>query len=59
MHRLDTLAIKKQRYIKYKLDGGTYRFQYVVSDNSLYYIDILFDRQRVMRFKVDVKKQEQ
>ncbi|HPG12234.1 MAG TPA: transglutaminase domain-containing protein [Chitinophagaceae bacterium] len=57
VRRLDTLAIKKQQYIKYKRDGDLYKFQYFISDHSLYYIDVLFDRQRVMRFKVNVKKE--
>lgn len=48
----DTLALKKQRYISYKKDGNVLSFDYVVTDSSLYYLDILFDRVRVMRFKV-------
>lgn len=58
VRRLDTLAVKKQQYIKYNRDGSVYRFQYVVTDNSLSYLDILFDKQRVMRFKVNIDKQE-
>jgi hypothetical protein len=54
--RLDTLAVKKQRYIDYNLNGSVYEFEYVVTDNSLYYMDILFDRQRMMRFKVVANK---
>ncbi|HET9056093.1 MAG TPA: transglutaminase domain-containing protein [Chitinophagaceae bacterium] len=53
---LDTLAIKKQKYINYKRDGSIYEFEYVVSDNSLYFMDILFDRQRMMRFKIVTNK---
>lgn len=49
---LDTFAVKKQQYVKYKKDGNIYMFDFIVTDNSLYYLDILFDRQRVMRFKV-------
>ena len=52
VRRLDNLAIEKQQYIKYNRNGSLYEFQYVVTDNSLYYLDILFDRQRIMRFKV-------
>lgn len=51
--KLDTLAQKKQQYIKYKQEGGFIEFEYIVPDNSLYYLDILFDRQRIMRFKVN------
>lgn len=52
----DTLALKKQRYIPYQKTGNIYEFQYAVTDESLYYVDILFDYTRVMRFKVVVKK---
>jgi hypothetical protein len=51
--KLDTLAQKKQQYIKYKQDGSLLEFEYVVTDNSLYYLDLMFDRQRIMRFKVN------
>jgi Transglutaminase-like superfamily len=54
VRKLDTLAVKRQQYIKYKKNGNVYDFQYVVSDNSLYYLDILFDTRRVMRFKVNI-----
>jgi len=54
--RLDTLAVKKQQYIKFKQDGNVIGFDYVVTDYSLYYLDIMFDRQRVMRFKVITSK---
>jgi len=33
-----------------------YEFDYAVTEGSLYYLDILFDRQRVMRFKVVINK---
>lgn len=59
VRRLDTLAVKRQQYIKYNRTGSVYEFQYVVTDNSLYYLDILFDRQRIMRFKVTIDKKEQ
>jgi hypothetical protein len=48
----DTLAIKKQQYVKYKHYGDVYAFNYVVKDNTLDHLDILFDTRRVMRFKV-------
>lgn len=54
IRRLDSLAIKMQQYIKYRRDGNIYEFEYVVTDNSLYYLDILFDRHRIMRFKVNI-----
>lgn len=52
VRRLDTIALKKQQYIHFQQKGDVYEFDYAVTDNSLYYLDILFDRQRVMRFKV-------
>lgn len=58
IRRLDTLAVKRQQYIKYNLTDSVYEFQYIVTDNSLYYLEILFDRQRIMRFKVNVDKKE-
>ncbi|HVW15961.1 MAG TPA: transglutaminase domain-containing protein [Mucilaginibacter sp.] len=48
----DSFAMKKQQYIKYRQSGDVYEFAYVVKDNSLDYLDIMFDRRRVMRFKV-------
>ena len=53
--RLDSLALKKQQYIKYKQNGDTYEFGYVVKDSSLDYLDLLFDTKQVMRFKVRVR----
>ena len=44
VRRLDTLAVKRQQYIKFNLKGSVYEFQYVITDNSLYYLDIIFDR---------------
>lgn len=55
VRKLDTFALKKQQYVIYKKSGTVYEFSYPVTDESLYYIDILFDRQRVMRFKVVMK----
>lgn len=52
----DTLALKKQQYIYYKRDGNRYEFEYIVPDNSLYYLEILFDYRRVMRFKVSIDR---
>lgn len=50
--RLDTLALKRQQYISYHRTGNVYAFDYVITDNALYYIDILFDRKRMLRYKV-------
>jgi hypothetical protein len=48
----DTLAIKKQQYVKYGKDGDTYEFAYIVRDHTLEWLDVLFDKNRVLRFKV-------
>jgi hypothetical protein len=56
VRRLNTLAVKKQQYIPYRQNGSIYEFEYIVPDNSLYYLDILFDRQQMMRFKVVTNK---
>ena len=49
---VDSLALKKQQYIKYKQQGDLYEFAYVVKDYTLDWIDLMFDKERVMRFKV-------
>ncbi|MEO6456506.1 MAG: transglutaminase domain-containing protein [Ginsengibacter sp.] len=56
IRKQDTLAIKKQQYIKYKREDDKYEFDYLVTDSTLYYLDILFDTRRVMRFKVNIEK---
>jgi Transglutaminase-like domain len=56
VRRLDTIAVKMQQYIPYRRDGSFCEFEYVVTSESLYYLDILFDRQRIMRFNVHVNK---
>jgi len=58
IRRIDTLAVKKQQYIKYNREATVYNFQYVVTDNTLSYLDILFDKKRVLRFKVKIYQQE-
>ena len=54
IRKLDTLAVKLQQYIPYRRDGHLYEFEYVVTDNALCYLDILCDRDRIMRFNVKV-----
>jgi hypothetical protein len=53
---IDTLALKKQKYISYTRTGDLYEFDYIVPDNSLYYMELLFDYRRAMRFKVKINK---
>ena len=52
VRRLDTLAVKKQRYVAYERNGNVYEFEHFVANGAPYYLDILLDRRRVMRFKV-------
>ncbi len=52
----DTLAIKKQQYIPFSRQDDTYDFVYVVRDYTLEYMDIMFDRRRILRFKVADKR---
>jgi len=46
----------KQQYIRYHRKGNVYEFTYVVQGKSLYYIDLIFDSERVMRFKVQMEE---
>ena len=54
----DTLALKEQQYVNFKYDDGSYQFAYVVKDSSLDYIDIIFDENKVMRFKVKMQRSD-
>ncbi|MFT3912050.1 MAG: transglutaminase domain-containing protein [Ferruginibacter sp.] len=52
----DTWAEKKQVYIPFKKLGQSYSFDYVVKDMSLYYLELVFDYKKIMRYKVTVSK---
>lgn len=52
---IDTVALKKQRYIIPTRKGNQYEFDYPVTDESLYYLDLLFDYRMVMKFRVKIK----
>jgi len=54
----DTFALRRQKYIPFKRNGDRYKFDYIVTDNSLYYLDILFDYERALRFKVKIDQDE-
>ena len=56
VRRMDSLALKKQKYINYTVNGRIYEFQYVITDPSVYYLEVLFDRKRMLRFKINVDK---
>lgn len=53
--RLNTRALEMQQYIAYRRDGTRLEFEYVVKEESLDYLEILFDRRPVMRFDVVVR----
>jgi hypothetical protein len=50
----DTLNEKRQIYIPFKRLNDFYEFEYIVKDSSLYYLEVLFDYQKALRFKVTV-----
>lgn len=52
--RKDTSAIRRQVYIPFKKNGNTYEFDYTVKEQSLYYLELLFDNKKAMRYKVRV-----
>ena len=54
----DSTALKKQQYIRYQRSGNVYEFTYVVTSKSLYYLDLIFDTKRVMRFRIKVEEEE-
>jgi transglutaminase-like putative cysteine protease len=54
----DTFALRRQKYVPFKHSGAMYEFDYVVDNQALYYIDVLFDYNRALRFKVKVKDEE-
>lgn len=52
----DTWAEKKQVYIPFSKAGNYYSFDYAVKDMSLYYIELVFDYKRAVRYRVNVSK---
>lgn len=52
--RKDTSAIRRQVYIPFTRNGNTYEFDYVVKEQSLYYLEILFDTKKALRYRVRV-----
>jgi hypothetical protein len=50
----DTWAEKKQVYIPFKKEANNYQFNYVVKDESLYYLEIVFDYKPAVRYRVRV-----
>ena len=52
----DTWAEKKQVYIPFKKQGHHYQFDYVIKDNSLYYLELVLDYKKAIRYKITVVK---
>ena len=52
----DAWAEKKQVYIPFSRKGNLYEFDYVVMDNSLYYLELLFDYKQAIRYRVRTDK---
>lgn len=53
---IDSTGLRKQQYVPYRREGNRFDFNYIILDESLYYLDILFDYNRVMRFKIQIDK---
>jgi len=51
----DTWAEKKQQYISFKKKGNTYEFDYTVTENSLYYLELAFDYKPAIRYRIRVE----
>lgn len=52
----DTWAEKKQQYIPFKKQGDRYSFDYVAKDLSLYYLELVFDYKKAIRYKISILK---
>lgn len=52
----DEWAEKKQVYIPFKKEGWHYEFDYVAKDMSLYFVELVFDYKKAVRYKVTVTK---
>lgn len=50
----DTSADRKQVYIPFTKKEDIYEFTYVVQNTALYYLDIIFDYQKALRYRIKV-----
>jgi hypothetical protein len=48
-------ALEKQQYTPFRKNGDTYEFDYLVTDGSLYYIEVLFEHERALKFNVSIE----
>ncbi len=51
----DSWAEKKQQYIPFVRNGNNYQFDFVVKDNSLYYLELVFDYKPAIRYRIRVE----
>ncbi len=51
----DTWAEKKQQYIPFLKVENTYSFDYIVNENSLYYLELVFDNKQAIRYRIRVE----
>ncbi len=51
----DTWAEKKQQYIPFLKVENTYSFDYIVKENSLYYLELVFDNKQAIRYRIRVE----
>jgi hypothetical protein len=54
VRRRDTSADRRQVYIPFIKGGNTYQFNYVVTQQSVYYLELLFDYKKAMRYRIRV-----
>jgi Transglutaminase-like superfamily len=52
----DTFAERKQVYIPFEKNCDNYKFDYVITENSLYYIELLFDYKKSIRYRVKISE---
>ncbi len=51
----DSWAEKKQQYISYSCTDHIYQFNYIVKEESLYYLEIAFDYKPAIRYRVRIE----
>ncbi|MBC9909983.1 transglutaminase domain-containing protein [Chitinophaga varians] len=53
---MDTFALRRQQYIPFRKEYSHYEFDYVVTDEYVSYLEVLFDYRRAFRYKVLVDR---
>lgn len=52
----DTLALRRQQYVPFGKHFSLYEFDYIVTDEYLGYLDVLFDHWQAFRYKVAIDR---